>query len=407
MISQPREHIEAALGEGRSGIRIIGLETLIVNANLRNWVFVKVTTNEPGLHGWGESSLEWRTRSVAGALSDVAPLVIDQDPLRIEHLWQSLYRHHFFKGGAVTMSAISGIDQALHDIAGKFHGVPVFSLLGGRVRDHVRFYDHLGGGSPDLVYGNDLDAGHFAELAKESVSAGFDAIKLLPVPPTAMLEGQAGPRLAAERLAAVRDAVGDDVDVMVDMHGRTTPAMAIRYARELEPHNPWFLEEPCQPENVEAMARVSRSTSIPIAAGERVYTRFGFRPLLEQAACSIIQPDVCHCGGLTEMKKIAAMAETYFVSVAPHNPLGPIATMANLHFALSTSNFLIQEVMRADVPWRDDVAGNELQISGGCAMPPLLPGLGIEIDEKAAAQHPFRPETEIRTFHADGGVADW
>lgn len=407
MSTQLQKDDHLPLEDDRSGIRITGLDTLVVNANMRNWVFVKVITSEPGLHGWGECSLEWRTRSVVGALEDVSPLVIGQDPLRIEHLWQSLYRHHFFKGGSVTMSAISGIDQALHDIAGKFHGVPVFSLLGGRVRDHVRFYDHLGAGSPDVVYGNHLDAEHFAELAMGSVAAGFDAIKLLPVPPTAMLEGQAGPRLAAERLAAVRNAVGGDVDVMVDMHGRTTPAMAIRYAREMESLDPWFLEEPCQPEDVEAMARISRSTTIPIATGERVYTRYGFRPLLEQAACSIIQPDVCHCGGLTEMKKIAAMAEAYFVSVAPHNPLGPIATMANLHFALSTPNFLIQEVMRADVPWRDDVAGSELKISGGRAMPPTLPGLGIEIDEKEAARHPFRPETEIRTFHADGGVADW
>lgn len=399
--------VEIRFRESGSRLTIVGVETLVVNARLRNWVFVKVVTSEPGLYGWGEATLEWKTRAVQGAVQDLASLIIGADPLRVEHLWQVLYRQQFFKGGAVTLSAISGIDQALHDIAGKVRGVPVFELLGGRVRDHVRFYDHLGGGDPDAVYTVDADAGLFGELAARSVAAGFDAIKVLAVPVTEMLGSAPGVRLAVARLAAVRDAVGPDVDVMVDLHGRTTPAMAIRYARALEPHDPWFLEEPCQPENVDAMAQVARATPIPIATGERIYTRYGFRPLLEKGACAVIQPDVCHCGGLSELKKIAAMAETYYVSVAPHNPLGPVATMANVHFAFSTPNFLIQEVMRADVPWRDEVVDGGVTITSGKALPPTRPGLGIEINERAAAAHPYRPEEEIRAFHPDGAVADW
>jgi len=391
-----------------SGIAIRGVETVLVNAELRNWVFVKVLTSEPELVGWGEATLEWQAQAVAGAVADLAPLLVGEDPLRIEHLWQAMHRQHFFRGGVVTMSAISGVDQALHDIAGKLRGVPVYELLGGRVRDWVRFYDHLGGGDSDAVYGVSADdPAQFGEFAARSVADGFDALKILACPPSRMLEGQAAVRLAARRLEAVREAVGPDVDVMVDLHGRATPAMAIKYGHALAPYDPWFLEEPCPPESVGALAEVARALPIPIATGERLCTRHEFVPLLEQRACAVLQPDVCHCGGLTELRKIAAMADAYFVSVAPHNPLGPIATMANLHAAFATPNFLIQEVMRGDVPWRDDVVDSPVEIVGGRALPPTRPGLGIEVDERAAALHPYRPERELRVFHPDGSVGDW
>jgi galactonate dehydratase len=390
------------------GLQIRGVEAVVVNAELRNWVFVKVLTTEPDLVGWGEATLEWQTQGVVGAVSDLAPLVVGADPTRIEHVWQMMYRQHFFRGGVVTMSAISGIDQALHDITGKVLGVPVYELLGGRVRDWVRFYDHLGGGDANAVYGVSADdPEQFAELAKRSVADGFDALKILAVPPSRPLEGRAAVRLAAERLAAVRTAVGPDVDLMVDLHGRVTPAMAIQYGLALAPSSPWFLEEPCLPENVDALAEVASALPIPIATGERLSTRFEFRPLLERRACSVIQPDVCHCGGLTELRKIASMADAYYVAVAPHNPLGPIATMANLHFGLATPNFLIQEIMRGDVPWRDEVVDAPVELRGGRAVPPTRPGLGIAVDEGAAARHPYRPEREMRVFHPDGAVGDW
>jgi galactonate dehydratase len=387
-------------------LKINDINTIVVNAKLRNWVFIKVTTNEPGLVGWGEASLEWKTQAVVGAVADIAPLLIGEDPRRTEHLWQVMYRQQFFKGGIVTMSAISGIDQALNDIKAKGLGVPLYELLGGKVRDRVRMYDHLGGGSSEAVY-ESASIDDFARLAEDSVAAGFSALKILPVPPSRMLDGAEDLRRAAELMGTVRDAVGEDVDVMVDLHGRTTPSMAIQYGHALGPMRPWFFEEPCQPEVVDAMVEIARALPIPIATGERLVTRWQFRELLEKRACAVIQPDVCHCGGLSEMKKIAAMAETYQISVAPHNPLGPVATMANIHFALSTPNFLIQEVMRHDVPWRNEVVDAPLDIRDGYVYPPTQPGLGLEVDEQGAAAHPYKPEPQLNCFDEEGAVADW
>jgi galactonate dehydratase len=387
-------------------MKVRDVSTVVVNAMMRNWVFVKVETDQPGLIGWGEASLEWNTRAVVGAVEDLADLVIGEDPTRTEHLWQVMYRQHFFKGGPVTMSAISGIDQALHDIKAKDLGIPLYQLLGGAVRDRVRMYDHLGGGDSEAVY-NEATAEKFAEQARSSIESGFTAIKILAVPRSQMLEGAAAIGEAVTLMGAVREAVGDNVDVMVDLHGRTTPAMAIQYGRALADYRPWFLEEPCQPENVDAMVEVARALPIPIATGERLVTRFEFRELLEKRACSVIQPDVCHCGGISEIKKIAAMAETYYIPVAPHNPLGPVATMVNIQFGFSTPNFLIQEVMRHDVPWREDVVDIELRLDGGFVSLPRRPGIGIEVNEKEAAKHPYRPEIKMRYFHPDGSVADW
>jgi galactonate dehydratase len=391
---------------GLAPIRIKSVETVVVGAELRNWVFVKVTTEEPGLVGWGEASLEWKTRAVVGAVEDLAPLLVGQDACRLEHLWQLMYRGQFFKGGIVTMSALSGIDQAVHDIKAKALGIPLYELLGGAVRDRVRMYDHLGGGAKEAVY-EQATVEAFAERAQQSVVDGFTALKILPVPIGRSIEGAARVREAETLMGAVRDAVGPDVDVMVDLHGRTTPAMAIAYGRSLAPYHPWFLEEPCPPENVDAMVEVARALAIPIATGERLVTRFQFRELFEKRACAIVQPDVCHCGGISELKRIAAMADTYYVSVAPHNPLGPIATAVNVHFAFSTPNFLIQEVMRSDVPWRNEVVEGGVEIVGGHVPLPTRPGIGVDVDETAAAAHPYAPEPSLDAFDADGAVADW
>ncbi len=387
-------------------MKVTAISTVVVNARMRNWVFVKVETDQPGLIGWGEASLEWKTRAVVGAVQDVSELLIGQDPRRIEHIWQIAYRQQFFKGGIVVMSAISGIDQALHDIKAKIFGVPLYEMLGGLVREKVRMYDHLGGGSTDAVY-NEATVESFAQRARESVADGFTAMKILAVPRSEMLDGAKSIRDAVNLMKAVREAVGDDVDVMVDLHGRTTPAMAIQYGHALTPFHPWFFEEPCQPENVDAMVEVARALPFPIATGERLVTRWQFRELLEKRACSVIQPDVCHCGGVTEIKKIAALAETHFIAMAPHNPLGPLATMVNIQVGFSTPNFLIQEVMRSDVPWRYDVVSDALDIRGGFIYPPTKAGIGIEINEKEAAKHPYEPELEMRYFHPDGSVADW
>jgi galactonate dehydratase len=386
-------------------VRVVAVDAVVVDAKLRNWVFVKVTTDE-GLVGWGEASLEWKTRAVVGAVEDLAVLVVGEDPFRIEHVWQAMFRGQFFKGGIVTMSAISGIEQALHDVKATALGVPLYELLGGRVRDRVRLYDHLGGGDSKAVY-DDATPAAFADRARESVGEGFTALKILAVPPARPLEGNRWLRHAESLMGAVRDAVGDDIEVMVDLHGRTTPAAAIQVGLVLAPFRPWFLEEPVQPGNVDALVEVARAVPVPIATGERLVTRWEFVELLAKRGCAVVQPDVCHCGGIAELRRIAAMAETAFVGVAPHNPLGPIATAVNVHVALAMPNFLIQEVMRADVPWRDDVVDAPLQIVDGHVLPPTRPGIGVAVDEAAAAKHPYRTEPEARAFLEDGAVGDW
>jgi galactonate dehydratase len=386
-------------------VKITAITPVVVNARMRNWVFVKVET-DAGIVGWGEASLEWKTRGVVGCIQDLTPLVLGEDPTRIEHLYQILYRQAFFRAGIVGMSAISGIEQACWDIFGKLVGLPVYRLLGGPVRDRIRLYDHLGGGEMASVYLEDQPE-RMAERARRSVEEGFTAVKVLVVPRTFPLDGVAALRHAERCMAAIREAVGDEVDIMVDLHGRTWPEMAIQYARVLAPYRPWFFEEPVPPENVEALAQVARAIPIPVATGERLATRYQFRELLERRACGIIQPDLCHCGGIWEARKIAAMAETYYVSVAPHNPLGPVATAAALQFGFATPNFLIQECFRSDVPWRDEVLLEPLRLERGYAFPTDKPGLGVEVNEAVAAQHPFQQEEILRYFHPDQSVADW
>jgi len=388
-------------------MRIQRVGSMVVNAGRRNWVFVRIETDVAGLVGWGEASLEVKTRSVVGAIDDFAPLLLGQDPRRIEHLWQALYRQQYFRGGPVELSALSGIDIALWDILGKELGVPVWRLLGGRVRDWVRFYDHLGGGASDVVYA-DLRPEEAAERAQESVAAGFDALKILAVPRARAIDGDAALHTAVRSMEAVRSAVGPDVDVMVDLHGRTSAVMAIQFGQALAPYRPWWLEEPVSPDDLDGLVRVADALpGIPIAAGERLGARWSFRQLFERGAVAVAQPDVCHSGGISELRRIGALAEAYGIAMAPHNPLGPIATMANLHLALATPNHLIQEVMRADVPWRDAVVPGVTAIERGRAAPPEAPGIGVEVDEAAAARHPYQQEPQLRWFHDDGSVADW
>ena len=392
-------------------MQITALKTVVVNAEMRNWVFVKIETDQPGLYGWGEASLEWKTRAVVGAVEDFAPMLLGEDPFRIEHIFQKLYRQSFWRVGVIGLSAISGIDQALWDIKGKALNVPVFELLGGRVRDRVRMYTHLGGGDMRAVYetSHSPDPTIFADRAAEVVALGYTAVKVLITPPTETLNSIAAYRYAEAAMKSMRDAVGEDVDIMVDCHGRHAPANALEFCKVLAPYRPYFVEEPVPPENVDAMAEVRRASPVPIATGERLLTRHDFRPIFEKQACDVIQPDLCHCGGLWEAKKIAAMAEVYYLGVAPHNPLGPVANAAALHFALSTPNFLIQEDMLGDVPWRWEVVRSSLTTHNGYWLPASAPGLGIEIDEAAAAKHPFKQEV-IHSLTArahDGAILDW
>jgi galactonate dehydratase len=387
-------------------MRITGLSTVVVGAEMRNWVFVKVTTDE-GLVGWGEATLEWKTRTVVGCVEDFETLLVGEDPRRVEHLFQMMVRQHFFRPGMAEGSAISGIEQACWDILGKSLGVPVWQLLGGNVRDEVRLYDHLGGGEKDSVY-HALDPQQAREKALESLEAGFDAIKLeVVIPRTAPLDGTGVLRYADAVMSAVREAVGDDVELMVDMHGRASPAMAPQYFRVLEPYRPWFFEEACPTDQPRAMAELARRTWVPLAAGERLTLRKPFHELLDLGAVSVLQPDLVHCGGIGEARRIAALAEVYGAMLAPHSSTGPIGHAASVQLGFATPNFVIQETWRADVPWRYEVLSETLDLSNGTAKLPTAPGLGVEVNEREAAKYPFRQEPLMRYFHSDGAVADW
>jgi galactonate dehydratase len=387
-------------------MKITKITTTIINAKMRNWVIVRVFTDQAGLTGIGEATVEFQTQAVVGAIEDLGPLIVGQDPRDIERLWQIIYRHPFFKGGVITMSALSGIDQALWDISAKDLGVPLWKILGGLARDRVRMYDHLGGGNSDAVYNSDT-AQSFAEKMKQSIADGFTAVKILAVPQSTSLGGNAGLRHAEELMGSAREAAGPDIDIMIDFHGRTSAAMAIQYAKVFEPFRPLFLEEVVQPDQHEALIRARRGINLPLAAGERLVTRSEFLPLLKDGLIDVAQPDVCHAGGITELRKISALCETFGVTMAPHNPLGPVATMVNVHLGLTTPNFLIQEVMRADVPWRHEVFSGVPEFRDGHILPPQGIGIGIEINDTEASKHPFIAVTPVQWFHNDGSVADW
>jgi galactonate dehydratase len=392
-------------------MRIARIETHVCHARMRNWIFVKVLTDQDGLYGWGEATLEWHTRAVVGAIEDLATLVVGEDPTRIEHLWQMMHRQHFWHGnGIVQGTAASGIDLALWDILGKVHGVPCHKLWGGPVRDYVRLYCHLGGGRMEAFYETPVEEpARLAELALQAVDDGFTAFKVMAVPATMPLDGLRPLRYAEESVSAMREAVGEAVDIMVDCHARPSPRMGMRFAQALEPYGLYWLEEPCWPEVVDDLALIQRSVSTPIATGERLVGQHAFRELLERRACSVLQPDITHCGGLSEARRIAAMAEAYRVALAPHNPQGPVSTAASIELGLATPSYVICEAVHLDVPWREDVVaeGFEVDPETRTVRPGTRPGLGIEIDEAEVKRHPFEPELEQRVFYPDGSVGDW
>jgi len=392
-------------------MKITSIQTHVCHARMRNWIFVKVFTDQPGLWGWGEATLEWHTRAVIGALEDISPLLIGEDPTRIEHLWQMMYRQHFWHGnGVVRGTALSGIDIALWDILGKIHGVPCHKLWGGPVRDYVRLYCHLGGGKMEDFYKTKpQDAARFGRLAQRAVAEGFTAFKAMAVPETMPLEGLPAIRYAAACVNAMRTAVGNDIDIMVDCHARPSPRMGMQFAQALEPFGLYFLEEPCWPETMDDLALIQRAVKTPIATGERLVGIHAFRELFEKRAASVIQPDLTHCGGLSEARRIAGMAEAYRVALAPHNPQGPISTAASIEFGFATPSYIICESVHNDVPWRHDIVSGELRIKkqGRLALPTQKPGLGIEINEKEVKKHPFQQETLQRTFYKGGSVGDW
>ncbi len=392
-------------------MKITRIETLVCNARMRNWIFVKVVTDQPGLYGWGEATLEWHTRSVVGAVEDLTPLLIGEDPTRVEYLWQIMHRQHFWHGnGIVRATAISGIDIALWDIMGKVHGVPCHKLWGGPVRDYVRLYCHLGGGKMEDFYETKPgDAKRFGQLAKKAVADGFTAFKSMAVPETMPLEGLRPIRYAEACVKAMREAVGDGIDIMVDCHARPSPAMGLQFAKALEPYGLYFFEEPCWPEALDGMAEIRRAVSTPIATGERLVGIHAFHQLLQRGCATVIQPDIAHCGGLSEARRIATLAEVHRVALAPHNPMGPVSTAASLELGFATPSYIICESVHQDVPWREDVVseGFKVEKKGRIVRPNQRPGLGIEINEKEVRKHPFKQELPQRTYYRDGAPGDW
>lgn len=392
-------------------MKIRAITTHICHARMRNWVFVKVVTDQPGLYGWGEATLEWHTRSIVGAVDDLAELLVGEDPRRIEHLWQMMWRQHFWHGsGVVRSTAIAGIDLALWDILGKLHGVPCHQLWGGPVRDWIRLYSHLGGGNLEAFYETPIDnAKRFADLARETVANGFTAFKSMAVPPTMPIEGLASIQAAERCVAAMREAVGDEIDIMVDCHARPSPAMGMKFAKALDPYGLYFLEEPCWPENIDSLAAINAAVATPIATGERMTNLADFRDLFAGRGCEICQLDLTHCGGFTEARRIAALADAYRIALAPHNPQGPVSTAASLEFGFSQPSYIICESVHGDVPWRNDIVeeGFEVDETTRRVTANQRPGLGIEINEEELRRHPFEQELPQRVFYRDGAVGDW
>lgn len=389
--AQAEQSVEQQVGKDapiakKDPLKITRLETFLVKPR---WLFLKVHTNA-GIVGLGEPIVEGRALTCAEAVREIEPYLVGKDPRQVVHHWQAIYRHAFYRGGPVLTSALSGIDMALWDIKGKALGVPVYELLGGPTRNRVRVYAH--GSTPDRI--------------KQAMALGFRAFKTGPTKrrPSRYVETPADVRYAAERFAELRDAAGDDVDIGIDFHGAISPATAKLLIKALEPYQPMFVEEPINCQDHALMAEIARGTHLPIATGERVFTKWGFREVLEKRAATILQPDLCHAGGITEVRLIAGMAEAYYASIAPHNPLGPISLAAGVQLAASIPNFLCQEQVSLGAGYLK----KPFVVRDGYLDLPTAPGLGIELDEDALADKIGHDWRNAETYDADdGSVVDW
>jgi galactonate dehydratase len=364
---------------------------------------VKITT-DIGISGWGETTLEGKPRSTVAAVEELSDYLIGKDPLRIEHHWQHIYRSAFYRGGNILMTALSGIDQALWDIAGKYHEMPTYKLLGGAVRDRIRVYAHWGIGS--MTDEGKADAKERLEMLQKR--GGYDAFKTGPGGKWRAHEPPAVIDAFVERAYLMREWVGPDVELCFDFHGKMTPALAIEICHELKGMRPMFVEEPVPQENVDALKQVSDHVPFPIATGERLLTRWGFREIFEKQAVAYIQPDTSHAGGITELKKIANMAEVYYMHIMPHCAIGPVAFSASLQVDAVVPNFLIQE--QIDPGLGDGLLKEAWVVSNGHIELPTKPGLGFEIDESEAEQDCGIYEEELGGefyYETDGSVADW
>ena len=376
-------------------MKITDIKTFVVDCYRTNWVFVKVYTDE-GITGIGEGTLEYKEKALTGAIEHVKEALVGKDPRDIEKHWHDIYRDAYWRGGPVLMSALSAVDMALWDILGKSLGVPVYQLLGGKVHDKVKIYVNgwfAGAKEPE----------EFAQKARETVKRGIKAMKWDPFGKAYMTISNADLHKALRCVAAVRDAVGPDIDLLIEGHGRFNVPTSIQIAQELAVFKPMFFEEPVPPDNLDALLEVRLKSPVAISAGERLYGRRSFKELFEKRAADYIQPDISHAGGISECRKIAAMAEAYYIPFAPHNPSGPVANAATLQLAACTPNFHILEIMVSDVTWRKEICNEELKFADGFMEIPTKPGLGLELNEEACLAHPYQVHT-LR--HYSGALTD-
>lgn len=376
-------------------MKVTDIKCFPVDCFRTNWVFVKIYTDE-GINGVGEATLEYKEKALIGAVEHIKEYLVGKNPLNIERHYHDIYRDAYWRGGPVLMSALSAVETALWDILGKYLNVPVYQLLGGRANEKVRIYVNgwfSGAKTPE----------EFGTKAAEAVKRGVTAMKWDPFGKNYMNISNSELSTALERIDAVRKAVGNNIDLLIEGHGRFDVPTGIKIAKELEQFKPMLFEEPTPPDNLEALKAVRDKSPVAISAGERLYGRRDYKNLFEMRAADYIQPDISHAGGIMELKKIASVAETYYIPFAPHNPSGPVANAATLQLAACCTNFEILEIMYSDVTWRKDATNESLEYKDGCITIPNKPGLGIEINEEECLKHPYQPHT-LR--HYSGALTD-
>ena len=362
-------------------MKVTAIKTFVCHAYRTNWVFVKVMTDS-GLYGVGEATLEYREPTVVHAIMELERYLIGKDPHNIEAFWHDACRDAYWRGGVVLMSALAGVEMALWDIKGKDLGVPVYKLLGGKVRDSVKCYANgwfAGAKTPE----------EFAEKAKIAVENGFSGLKWDPFGKAYLNIDPKSLNDALDCVAAVKDAVGDKVHLIIEGHGRFNVPTAVRIGNALEKFGILWFEEPIPPDDKKGIAWVRSKISTPVSGGERLYSRFEYADYLRMECADFWQPDVSHAGGIMEVRKIASMAEAHYIPVCPHNPSGPVANAATLQLAACTPNFYLLETMSSDIPWRADVSTERVKFENSEMFIPDLPGLGIDINEEEIAKHPY------------------
>jgi galactonate dehydratase len=363
---------------------------------VRQFIYVKILTDE-GIYGVGEASLSGRSLAVTEALELIKPLLLGQDATRIEHIWQDIFRGTFWRGGPVLQSALAGIDIALWDLAGKALGVPVYRLLGGAARDKVLVYRHVGGRTPE-------------ELIENSRRLLEEGWRVLRICPADILDRGFDPKRAVlcgiQHFADLRKAIGDGVEVVFEVHTRLTPTRAIELCNGIAEYRPFFVEDPIRSENPGSFATLRAHTNVPLATGEQLTTKWAFRELIEQELIDYLRVDICHTGGITEGKKIAAMGEVHYQELATHYTGSPVCTAAMLHLNLSVPNCAVQEYSPS-TGWMNDVIQNDLRIEDGYLLRSDAPGLGIDLNEDAANAHPHAPGEPPHWRREDGSVQDW